>query len=222
LKKFLFLIVLSASISSAFAQTAFRKKVIHKTLNVLVEEYDTKDSASTFKTGYYARYNTKYGTPSKVGNYADNQRTGVWTFYTDSSKTYFKYNYSTGLILFAKPDTLAKYFLKQAEVDTTFYKDLTQVPMFVGGAVEFKDFITANLRYPSIAKENEITGKVIASFYIGTNGYIEMPKIIKGLGYGCDDEALRIIKLMPRWVPGRKQSEVRQLYYMTFNFGPKK
>jgi protein TonB len=94
--------------------------------------------------------------------------------------------------------------------------------MFVGGAVEFKDFITANLRYPNIAKENEITGKVIASFYIGPNGYIEMPKIIKGLGYGCDDEALRIIKLMPRWVPGRKQSEVRQLYYMTFNFGPKK
>ena len=154
MKKFLFLIVLSASISSAFAQTTFRKKVIHKTLNVLVEEYDTKDSASTFKTGYYARYNTKYGTPSKVGSYADNQRSGIWTFYTDSMKTYFKYNYATGLILFAKPDTLAKYFLKQAEVDTTFYKDLTQVPMFVGGAVEFRDFITANLRYPSIAKES--------------------------------------------------------------------
>ena len=94
--------------------------------------------------------------------------------------------------------------------------------MFVGGAVEFKDFITANLRYPNIAKENEITGKVITSFYIGPNGYIEFPKIIKGIGYGCDDEALRIIKLMPRWVPGRKQGEVRQLYYMTFNFGPKK
>ena len=121
MKKFLFLIVLSASISSAFAQTAFRKKVIHKTLNVLVEEYDTKDSASTFKTGYYARYNTKYGTPSKVGNYADNQRTGVWTFYTDSAKTYFKYNYATGLILFAKPDTLATKFNLMSPKNTLIY-----------------------------------------------------------------------------------------------------
>jgi TonB family protein len=203
----------------AIAQTPVRKKIYHKTTKNLVEEYDAKDSASTFKVGYYARYNAYTSKMTKTGNFKENVRTGIWTFYDDSSKVHFRYNYTTGLVLFAKPDTMAKYFLKQAGVDTNFYKDLSVLPVFVGGSVEYKDFIAANLRYPAIAKENEIKGKVVASFEVTGTGFIENPKIVKPLGYGCDDEVLRVIKIMPRWVPGRKTSEVRQLYYMTFNFG---
>jgi hypothetical protein len=216
-----FILLISISIS---AQSLYRKKVYHKVTKYLVEEYDTQDSTTVNKLGFYARFNSKNGKMIKQGSYKDNVRTGVWSFYDDSAKINFRYNYTTGLVMFSRPDTLAKHFLIQAGIDTNFYKDLSQVPLFVGGPIEYKDFIAANLRYPNVAKEFDISGTVIASFVIGANGYPEKEsrKIIKGLGYGCDDEVLRIINLMPRWVPARKSGEVRQLYYMTFKFEPTK
>lgn len=208
----------------ADAQSLYRKKVYHKVTKFLVEEYDTQDSTTTTKLGYYARYNPKNGKITKLGSFKDNNRYGVWTFYDDSAKINFRYNYTSGLVMFSKPDTLAKHFLRQAGIDTNFYNDLSQVPLFVGGPTEYRDFIAANLRYPNVAKEFDISGTVTASFVIGANGYPEKEsrKIIKGLGYGCDEEVLRIINLMPRWVPARKSAEVRQLYYMTFKFDPPK
>ncbi len=225
LKKYgLLTIAICLIITSVNAQTAYRKKVYHKVTKNLVEEFDTQDSTTITKIGYYARYNTASGKMTKQGSFKDNARTGVWTFYDDSSKINFRYNYSTGMVMFSRPDTLAKYFLREAKVDTNFYAELSQVPLFVGGPIEYRDFIQANLRYPSVAKEFDVKGTVIATFVIGANGYPEKEtrKIVKGLGYGCDEEVLRVINLMPRWVPGRKAGEVRQQYYMTFKFDPKK
>lgn len=222
MKKLLFALLILLTVQNAFSQSPFRRKIIHKVTNNLVEEYDAKDSTSTFKVGYYARYNPKTAKLIKTGSFANNQRTGIWTFYDDSSKVSFKYNYTTGMVLFSKPDTLSKYFLKQAGVDTNFYASLSQIPMFVGGAIEYNDFIAANLRYPSIAKENDIRGTVIVSFNLRETGYPENPKIVKGLGYGCDDEVLRVIKLLPRFIPARRQQEISHTYYMAFKFEPKK
>jgi hypothetical protein len=165
----------------ADAQSLYRKKVYHKVTKYLVEEFDTQDSTTTTKLGYYARYNPKNGKMTKVGSFKDNVRTGVWTFYDDSVKINFRYNYTTGLVMFSKPDTLAKHFLRQAGIDTNFYNELSQVPLFVGGPTEYRDFIAANLRYPNVAKEFDISGTVVASFVIGANGYPEKEsrKIIK-------------------------------------------
>ncbi len=222
MKKLLFVLLILISVQNVFSQSPYRKKVIHKATKNLVEEYDTKDSTSTIKIGYYARYNHQTAKLIKTGSFANNQRTGVWTFYDDSSKVSFKYNYTTGMVLFSKPDTLSKYFLKLAGVDTNFYAALSQAPVFIGGAIEYNDFIAANLRYPTIAKENNIKGNVIVSFNLRETGYPENPKIIKGLGYGCDDEVLRVIKLLPRFIPARRQQEISHTYYMAFKFEPKK
>lgn len=220
----LILLTLCFIITTANSQALYRKKVYHKVTKNLVEEFDTQDSTTVTKLGYYARYNATTGKMTKQGSFKENNRTGVWSFYDDSAKINFRYNYSTGMVMFSKPDTLAKHFLKEAKVDTNFYSELSQVPLFIGGPGEYKDFIQANLRYPSVAKEFDIRGTVIATFVIGANGYPEKEsrKIVKGLGYGCDDEVLRLINLMPRWVPARKSGEVRQQYYMTFKFEPKK
>lgn len=222
MKKIILLILTFISIQYAFSQTTYRKKIYHKVTKQLVEEYDTKDSLSTIKIGYYARYNSQTGKIMKTGLFNNNQRTGLWNFYDDSSKVNFKYNYTTGMVLFSKPDTLAKYFLKQAGVDTNFYAGLSQIPMFIGGPGEYQDFIASNLRYPTIAKENDIKGTVIASFTIKETGYAENPKIVKGLGFGCDDEVFRVIKLLPRFIPARRGQEISHTYYMAFKFEPKK
>lgn len=217
------LVVLFIIISSSlFSQTPYRKKVYHKTTKFLVEEYDTTDSLSTSKIGYYARYNAQNGKMIKTGSFKENARTGIWSFYDDSAKLNYKYNYTSGMVLFSKPDTLARFFLKMANVDTNFYDGLESIPEFVGGPGELRDFLQGNLRYPAIAKDNEIEGYVIASFFIGSNGFPETPKIIKSIGYGCEEEVLRVVKIMPRWMPARRQGEVRQQYYMAFKFELKK
>lgn len=221
-KQTLSFITLLLTVQFAFSQNLVRRKIYHKVTNHLVEEFDTKDSTSSIKLGYYARYNAQNGKLIKTGSFNNNQRTGVWSFFDDSTKLSFKYNYTNGLVLFSKPDTLAKYFLRIANVDTNFYAGLSQIPLFVGGEVELKDFLAGNLRYPTIAKENNITGWVVASFTIKETGFPENPKIIKGLGYGCDDEVLRVIKLMPRFVPARRMQEISHTYYMAFKFEGKR
>lgn len=223
MRRFVFIASILFISFQSIAQTApYRKKVIHKVTNVLVEEYDLVDSASTVKNGYYARYYTD-GKVRKTGSFANNLRSGVWSFYDDNDKLVQRYNYTTGMGLFVPPDTIATYYLKMAGVDTNFYSTLQSPPLFIGGIVELRDFIGQNLRYPTIAKQSGITGNVVVTFFVNSNGYIETPKIVKPLGYGCEDEVLRVVNLLPRFIPARRQgSDTRQQYYMVFTFESKK
>jgi len=63
-------------------------------------------------------------------------------------------------------------------------------------------FLQRNLRYPTMALEGNVSGKVIVNFVIDEEGRIEKATVLKGIGYGCDEEALRVIKLMLKWTPG--------------------
>ena len=63
-------------------------------------------------------------------------------------------------------------------------------------------FLTENLNYPNDARENRISGKVAVNFIVDEQGKIIETKIIHSIGFGCDEEALRVIKLMPKWKPG--------------------
>ena len=76
------------------------------------------------------------------------------------------------------------------------------LPQYPGGAVEFLKWLTRNLRYPTVAKNNKTQGKVVAVFYVEKDGSITGIKITKSLSTECDHEALRVLKLMPKWQPG--------------------
>jgi len=76
------------------------------------------------------------------------------------------------------------------------------MPTFPGGAAAMLHFIDKNLQYPAIAKTNGIHGMVVVEMIIEKDGSISNVKIIKGLGAGCSDEALRLVKSMPKWTPG--------------------
>jgi TonB family protein len=75
-------------------------------------------------------------------------------------------------------------------------------PQFPGGEPALKKFLSDNLRYPAIARENRITGRVVVTFVVETDGSISSPNIIKDIGGGCGKEALRLISAMPKWQPG--------------------
>lgn len=75
-------------------------------------------------------------------------------------------------------------------------------PSFPGGSKALRKFLGKSLNYPNEAMQNGIEGKVVVQFVVKADGSIESPKIIQGLGYGCDAEVLEIMGEMPRWSPG--------------------
>jgi len=79
-----------------------------------------------------------------------------------------------------------------------------QMPQFPGGEKEMMKFIHNNLRYPSLAAENGIQGTVIVNFVVDHDGKITRIKVVRGIGGGCDEEAMRVLSKMPAWSPGRQ------------------
>jgi protein TonB len=79
-----------------------------------------------------------------------------------------------------------------------------QAPSYMGGNAAMADFLRKNLKYPRQAAQAGIQGRVFISFIVGADGKIEDVKTLKGIGFGCDEEAERVIKLMPNWKAGRQ------------------
>lgn len=74
--------------------------------------------------------------------------------------------------------------------------NLLKLPVYPGGRKAFQEFIANNVRYPKEAEDAGIEGSVIVGYEITDNGMVQNPHIIKGLGYGCDQEAIRLIGLL--------------------------
>lgn len=76
------------------------------------------------------------------------------------------------------------------------------MPEFPGGMQAMYNYITNNLQYPKLAKESNRTGRVMLSFVVNADGSISDINIMEGIGFGCDDEAMRVVSEMPTWRPG--------------------
>lgn len=90
--------------------------------------------------------------------------------------------------------------------DDTIFKVVHKPPQFAGGDKARIFFIRDNVKYPEEARKKGITGIVFASFTIEKDGSVSSPKILSGIGSGCDEEVLRVIKLMPKWIPGEDKN----------------
>jgi TonB family protein len=86
------------------------------------------------------------------------------------------------------------------------------MPHFPGGELALYRFLSRQIRYPAEASRKRIEGKVIVRFVIEKDGTISQPVVVKGIGHGCDEEAIRIIQKMPRWQPGQKDQQVVSVY----------
>lgn len=99
----------------------------------------------------------------------------------------------------AEEKTLPQLSLEQKPVD---YLVVEVLPEYPGGPVEFMKWLTKNLRYPAEAIRKKVQGKVVAQFIVNDDGSITELKIIKSLNAACDQEALRVLRMMPKWKPG--------------------
>lgn len=94
---------------------------------------------------------------------------------------------------------------KVAEIETNKVFTIVEVmPSFTGGQDALARFLQNNINYPQRAKEMNIEGKVYLSFVVDNFGNVGNVKVLRGIGGGCDEEAVRVVKKMPRWTPGKQ------------------
>ncbi len=90
---------------------------------------------------------------------------------------------------------------------------------FPGGMEEFYKFLNSNIEYPKEAHRKGIEGKVFARFIVEKDGSISNIELLTDIGYGCGEEVVRVIKLMPKWSPAKVQgSPVRCYFHLPFKF----
>lgn len=94
-----------------------------------------------------------------------------------------------------------------------------EMPVYPGGQDAMFAYISKNLKYPKEAMEKGIQGTVIVSFVVEKDGSINGVKTMRGIGGGCDEEAVRVVQGMPKWTPGKQQGkEVRVQYNLPIRF----
>lgn len=93
------------------------------------------------------------------------------------------------------------------------FQVVEDMPEFPGGMEALLAYLGKNIKYPSIAQENNIQGRVIVEFVVNKDGSIVEPKVIRSLDASCDKEALRVIKAMPKWKPGKQRGKPVRVKY---------
>jgi len=109
--------------------------------------------------------------------------------------------------------TMPFKFFRTDKITNEIFMVVDNPPSFVGDEKSRLNFINENLIYPEEAKEKEIEGKVYITFVIEKDGSINDPMIKRDIGGGCGDEALRIVKLMPKWNPGTQRGGIVRVQY---------
>ena len=105
--------------------------------------------------------------------------------------------------------------IQEAEIFTI----VEEMPDFPGGTQKLADYLAKNIKYPQIARESGIQGRVFISFVVEPDGSVSNVNVMRSLGGGCDEEAVRVVKSMPKWKPGKQRGKpVRVSYILPVNF----
>lgn len=87
------------------------------------------------------------------------------------------------------------------------FKVVEKMPEYPEGMTSMLKFLAQNIRYPEAAKKENIEGMVVVQFVIAKDGSIVDPHVVKGIGGGANEEALRVVKMMPKWTPGMQKGQ---------------
>lgn len=95
----------------------------------------------------------------------------------------------------------------------TPFHNVEQMPSFPGGESELYAFIGKELKYPAVAQEAGLHGRVIVRFVVTPTGDISDVQVLRGFDASCDKEAVRVVKKMPKWIPGKQNGRNVSVYY---------
>lgn len=231
--KFLVLICISTSLFAQKTKKETIKKGAYKEVyEVLADDHTVKHGRyqklyknEVQENGFY-KNNIKDSTwtdfvyrNKQKGSYTNGNRTGIWEFYDNNDILIQKYNYSTREIVYfsrSKEDQEEKYKIVR-QTDTLLTK-LDRPPLYIGGINSIQNFIFKNYNKSNAAQEKE--GVIKISFTIDSTGTAINYKILEGMGYGCEEAMLTIIKSAPNgWIPGLLSGKpTNTIQNMTFIF----
>jgi protein TonB len=107
----------------------------------------------------------------------------------------------------------------EEEDDEEFFMVVENMPEFPGGDLGLMKYIQKNVKYPAIAKEYNITGKVYVSFIVDRSGSVTNVKVVRGVDKNLDAEAVRVVKSLPKYKPGKQRGKaVRVMFTIPINF----
>ena len=104
--------------------------------------------------------------------------------------------------------SLPAILFAQGKKDTVTKKTFTYVEQLPVAPFNIKEYLGKNLHYPEKALKKGIHGKVIVRFVVNEDGSLSNFKIVQGIGGGCNKEALRVVRNMPAWQPGKQNGKV--------------
>lgn len=103
--------------------------------------------------------------------------------------------------------------------ETMIFMVVESMPEFPGGEASLYKYLAENIKYPQMAKESGIQGRVFVTFVVERDGSVTDVRVLRGIGGGCDEEAVRVVKNMPRWTPGKQRGKsVRVQYNLPVKF----
>ncbi|MCX6287991.1 MAG: TonB family protein [Bacteroidetes bacterium] len=110
---------------------------------------------------------------------------------------------------------------KEVKEPDKAYKKIEKQPEFPGGTTNLFRFLLENIKYPQKALTMKLKGKVLVGFTINSDGSVDNVEAMRGIGGGCDEEAVRVVKLMPKWKPGEDQGKpIDVSMVLPIKFGP--
>ncbi|GAB1405059.1 energy transducer TonB [Lentimicrobium sp.] len=121
----------------------------------------------------------------------------------------------TQIPTYTPPAVVEEEEVAEAEIFTV----VEDQPSFPGGDEARIRFLQENIKYPQMARESGIQGTVYVTFVVERNGSVTDVRVMRGIGGGCDEEAVRVIKAMPKWIPGKQRGKpVRVQFNMPIKF----
>ena len=123
-----------------------------------------------------------------------------------------KGNDESGEVLKAK-EVIATEPVKPKEEENKVFDVVEQMPSFPGGNAALMNYLSSNIKYPVIAEENGIQGRVIVQFVVGKDGGISNVHVAKSVDPSLDKEAVRVVKSMPKWIPGKQNGQAVNVKY---------
>ena len=108
---------------------------------------------------------------------------------------------------------------EEEEDEQVIFQVVENDPEFPGGAEALYKYLAQNIKYPQLARENNITGRVYVTFVVEKDGSVTGVRVLRDIGGGCGQEAIRVVKSMPKWTPGKQRGKnVRVQYNLPVNF----
>lgn len=173
------------------------KKMNSKEMNYKILNFYDSTGAWLTKNGFGKAYEyerSNEGTLRSMGNIIDGLKDSIWTSHYPSGKLHYSESWNKGTFIEGK-----SYW---TDGTTYTYQLVDEMAEPMNGMQTFYNYVGMNMRYPTKARRNGIEGRVFTEFIVEKDGSISHIKVIRGIGGGCDEEAIRVIGSSPRWKPG--------------------